>query len=934
MKVAIGALCVAAAALAQQMAQQTAGRSEIEKAIEEFRTQSRLLGLRAERTAAQRSPARPRFHGRLFENFRNDALDAVPHEVRQRGGTKSMLRRNQFGFNLTGPLIVPRLYDGARRTYFSVSYEGMRERIARSLLRTIPTMPERTGDWSQTVDQAGNPLPIYDPASTRSNPAFDRSRPVSRDNLEHLRDPFPGNRIPATRLDPVAQRALVHYPAPNASVGPFFRNNYFIHTPETNTADGVILRLDHAPAENHRLTANTSISNGFQGPAPWFPTAANPAQPEREFQNRRASLEHVLTISPRSVNSIGMEVSSNASTGGGSSRRNFARELGLAGVGGEGFPNFRMQPYLSMGRPYPISRTARNQYEWTASFSTKQGRHSWRIAGRYARSQVNTYYPQYPAGTFRFGEGLTSLPGIINTGHAFASFLLGLAEYAELSVVQSPSYFRGSSATATVRHAWELSDRLTFHWGLDFDLQTPRIEKYDRQSTVDLEATNPGNGRKGALIFAGRDGNGRSFQPVRMKLEPSAGFSWNPFGAPKTVLRASFARSYSGIPIYPVQWGTQGYNGTPTYISSNVQLEPAVKLAAGLPVPGRPLPDLRPDAANDTVADLMDRSRRQPVYQSASLSLEHEAPGSVVVTMGAAYSGGRDLLVGNWAANPNAIHPEALRFRDRLNDEQFHRSLRPYPQFKGFDVYSSWPLGRYHRDAGFLRVEKRASHGLTLSFYYEFSKQLDDYSGPYGRQDHFNRRNEWSLTAYNRPHTLSFSFVYELPFGPNKAVFAFADWRRHLVEGWSVSAISTYASGEPIALRPQFNNTGGVLSALNVDVVPGVNPRVAKRGPELWFNPLAFAHPADFSMGNASRTHPFLRNPSNQNHDLSLTKRFAVGRDRTLEFTAMGLNFINHANWEDPDNVIGPPSAPNVNAGRIIGSRGGRIIQLGLRYSF
>lgn len=928
MRLAIGVLCVVAA-----VAQQPGGRSEIEKAIEEFRTQSRLLGLRPESHAVRRSPGRGRFHGRLFENLRNDALDAVPHEVRQRGGTKSLLRRNQFGFNLSGPLIVPRLYD-ARRTFFSVSYEGMRERIARSYLRTIPTLPERTGDWSETVDQAGNPLPIYDPASTRPNPGFDRSRPVSLENLEYLRDPFPGNRIPSPRLDPVAQRALAYYPPPNASVGPFFRNNYFIHSPETNTANGVIVRLDHTLAERHRLTANTTISNGFQGPAPWFPTAANPSQPERNFKNRRGSLEHVFTISPRTVNSLSFEASSNVSASGASSRRNFARELGLEGIEGEGFPHFWFGIYLSMGRSYPFSRGARNQYEWTESFSTKQGRHNWRFSGRYVRSEVNTYYPQYPAGTFRFGRGLTGLPGIINTGHPFASFLLGMAEYAELSLVGSPSYFRAGSATAMLRHSWELSERLTFQWGVNLDVHTPRVEKYDRQSTVDLDAINPVNGRKGALIFAARDGNGRAFQPVRAKLEPSAGFSWNPLGTTRTVLRAGFARSYSAIPIYSVQWGTQGFNGTPTYISPNVQLEPAVRLAAGLPPPARPLPDLRPDAANDTVADLIDRSRRQPVYQSASLSLEHEAPGAVVVTIGAAYAGGRDLLVGNWAANPNAIHPDALRFRDQLNDEEFNRSLRPYPQYKGFDVYSSWPLGRYHRDAGFLRVEKRASHGLTLSFYYEFSKQLDDYSGPYGRQDHFNRRNEWSLTAYNRPHTWSLSCVYELPFGPNKALFSFPDWRRHVVEGWSVSLISTFSSGEPIALRPQFNNTGGVLSTLNVDVVPGVNPRVPRRGPELWFNPLAFAHPADFSMGNASRTHPSLLNPSNQNHDLSLTKRFAVGRDRTLEFTAMGLNFINHANWEDPDTMIGPASAPNVNAGKIIGSRGGRIIQLGLRYSF
>jgi hypothetical protein len=135
-------------------------------------------------------------------------------------------------------------------------------------------------------------------------------------------------------------------------------------------------------------------------------------------------------------------------------------------------------------------------------------------------------------------------------------------------------------------------------------------------------------------------------------------------------------------------------------------------------------------------------------------------------------------------------------------------------------------------------------------------------------------------------------------------------------------------------LRPQFNNTGGVITALNVNVVPGVDPHIEDPGPSLWFNPAAFSQPADFTLGNASRTHPTLRNPGSQNYDMSLNKRVTLSPDRTIEFSAAGFNFINHANWDAPDNIIGPAHAPNVNAGKIIGSRGGRVIQLGLRLSF
>lgn len=131
-----------------------------------------------------------------------------------------------------------------------------------------------------------------------------------------------------------------------------------------------------------------------------------------------------------------------------------------------------------------------------------------------------------------------------------------------------------------------------------------------------------------------------------------------------------------------------------------------------------------------------------------------------------------------------------------------------------------------------------------------------------------------------------------------------------------------------------FNNTGGVVDALNVNVVPGVDPHVPNPGPDLWFNPAAFAQPADFTIGNASRTSPTLRLPGSQNHDLALNKRFSLSTEKSVELSMVGLNVINHANWNNPDVNIGTAAAPNVNAGKIIGSHGGRVIQLGLRFSF
>ncbi len=899
--------------------------SEMDKAVQEFKIQTRNLGLRADspRKAKKTRSGASSWHGRVFWNFRNDFLDAVPHEVTQTGGDKGILRRNQWGFNVSGPVVIPKLYDGGTATFFSLSYEGMRESIGRSYLVTLPTIPERSGDFSQVVDKAGEPLPIYDPQSTRLNPDFDPTQVVSPDNLQYLRELFPGNRIPSSRLDPVATDAIRYYPEPNVNIGPFNQNNYSTYSPEVNTANGMRGKLDHSIRDRHRLTFSFSFSNGLAGPAKYFDTIANPGRPDQENRSRGGSITHTFTISPNKINTFRFSTWTSTS-------ENVTETDG----GSAPFPIYSFRPYLPMGRRYPISRTAITYYEIADGFSIHQGKHSLRINGEWGWRQFNSYWPKYPSGYFQFSDGLTGLPGIVNTGHPFSSFLLGLARFAEASVVEHPSYFRAERGEVQIRDEWELRDGLTVSLRLTLPISTPRIEKYNRQSTVDLNIINPENDKPGALIFAGRNGHGRAFQPNRFRLEPSVSVAWSPFEGAKTIIRARYRRSYGSIPLYSGQWGTQGFNGTPTYISQNSQLEPAVILRDGLPPPEHPLPDLRPDAANNTIADLIDQSSLQPTYDSARVSVERQLPGSFMVSIGADYRRGEHMLTGNSGANPNAIPLDNLQYRDLLNDETFNRSVRPYPQFQRFNLSGLYPAGSYKRTEGYVRVEKRTSQGLSLRMNYEFSKQMDDYTGYGGLQDYYHRYKEWAPTPWNDPHQLSLSYMYELPFGPSKALLTANDWRRYFVEGWAISGTSSYSSGTPLRLRAEFNNTGHVVDVLYVNQVPEVEAHVENPSPERWFNPDAFVNPPDFTIGNVSRSHPDLFNPIRQNHDLSVTKRFSIDSSRAVELMATAFNFLNHANWNQPDTRIGSKESPNLNAGRIIGSRGGRVIQLGLRFTF
>jgi hypothetical protein len=893
------------------------------RAAEEFKILTRDWGMRpgSPPTAQEHHGRKMLWHGRVYENFRNDILDAIPHEVKQNGESISPLRRNQFGFNVSGPVLIPRLLKNPKNTFFALSYEGVRERISRASLHTIPTVPERSGDFSQTVDQAGNLLPIYDPANTSPNPAYNPSLPVSTSNLQYLRSAFPGNRIPAARLAPNVQEALSLYPAPNTDIGPFFQNNYFVNAPETDTADGIIAKLERQFGERHRLASVSTLSRGFLSSAKYFPNVASPTAPDQHFSTRRTELDYVFTANPKTVNSASFTAVSDAAQAGDASHSRF--------------PSYQfLGNYLSMGTAYPNSRNARNTFEVRDAVSKRVGKHSLGLTLQADHYQVNSFNPTYPSGYFEFSAGLNSLPGIIDTGDPFASFLLGLPQYAERTITTSPSYFRDSYQSIAGSEKYEFSKDLTISAGLNLSRRTPRVEKYNRQSTIDPSAINPSNGLPGALVFAGLNRIPRSLRDSNIDLDPSVGIAWTPPGNAKTVVHASFSRAHGQIPIYNGQWGTQGFNARQTVISPNTQLSPALDLVDGMPPFTVPLPDLSPSAADNTWADFVDLSGREPVYQSASLSVEREIPFSIVVSVGTNYSAGRDILVGDGAANPNAINPSLLSYRDALYNVAFRNTLQPYPQYQGFELYGLYPWGRYQRNSGFVRVEKRASFGLSFIAYYEFSKQLDDYSGPYGNQDFFNQRNDWALTSYNTPQYLQLSYIYELPFGSGEPPFQFLGWGRRLVSGWSISGTAYWNDGTPLALHPEFNNTGGVLSTLNVNVVPGVDPHVANPGPSLWFNPAAFDQPADFTLGDGPRTESDLLGPGYNSMDLSLNKRFPVGGDRALEFSATAINMLNHANWNYPDPNIGPASAPNVNAGKIIGSYGGRVIQLGLKFSF
>lgn len=874
------------------------------------------------------------YRGTIYHYLRNDALDALPHEVRQANGTKSILRRNQFGLNLTGPVTFPRLYNGQNQTFFSIAYEGTREKISKAYLGNVLTPLQRSGNFSDLVDDAGRSVVIYDPATTRPNPDYDPGQPVSLSNLQHLRDPFPGNQIPAHRLDPIALKALAYYPTPNTSVGPFLRNNFFTNAVETNTPNGTVWKIDHNIGKKHTLTWNGRFSQGIDGSAPIFPNAANPGRPQRWITSKTGRFNHTLSLSPWVVNQFLLSATYYTGTNSQENfyQKNFPDLLGIKGLRVGAFPRFDLGEFVDIGtRPGAMSRYRLAYYSVSNGLSWRHKKHNLQLYGKIYWRHVNTFGPRNPSGRFEFFGDLTGLPGINNTGSSAAQFLLGMPDRAQQSIVSHPTYSRAEQFEVSFNDEYQLTPKITWTFRLNLEVDTPPREKFGRRSSLDLKGINPENGQPGVLIFAGPDGRPGIFTSTNLNWEPGIGVAFSPWGNRKTVIRANYVLLSDSWFLSPNDRATHGFNTTPLLVSPNQQLEPALLLSQGFPEV-KTAPNLSPTAANHMDAIYFEPDVELPDVHEWRLEIERDFSDFAVRV---AYVGerGTHLFMGD-GVEINPLEPSSLEFRDRLNDLDFRQSLRPYPQYLGISHGYGYPSGSNWYHMGSLKVQKRLSKGLSLTGSYSISKHLDNMLSGLTPQNSTNLRVEKAISSGDRTHRVRASYLYELPFGKGHRFSSSRNWINALGNGWTMSGFSVFQSGQPIQLKTMFNNTGSVAETLRVNLNPAVNPHLKNRSASLWFNPLAFQQPEDFTLGNGPRNHPTLRNPGFWNFDMSLSKRVPVTEVWTLEVIGEAFNAFNHANLNQPDAIIGSPENPNLNAGRIIGSQGGRIVQLGLRLSF
>ena len=900
-------------------------------------------------TAATRSGTNE-LHGSAYEFVRNDSLNANSWSSNRVGLPRSAFKRNEYGFALGGPVWFGRLYNGRDRTFFFFNWEQVKQRSPDDLRLTVPTVLERGGDFTQTVDGSNQHIIIYDPFTTRANPA----RPG-----RYMRDAFDGNRIPSTRFDPIALKALAYYPLPNRNTR---TENFVQNNTRRDDTSKIFFRFDHAIGTRHRIFVshgrqdNERFSSGINAALPGEGT--NGEQGSITSEPRSAVVSDTVTLSPSLVAEVR-----------GSSTRNVIEatprsvgfdftQLGLpeslkARAKSLLFPRFGPSDVTPLGPDRAgYFADAEENREFQAHLTWIRGTHSVKSGFDFTFQTFNVFRPERPSGQFDFGRAFTQGPDPLDSnsavGYGVATLLLGLptgGQFSDDPTLATSQKFYGWY----LQDDWKLRRNLTLNLGLRWEYQTPWTDRFDQLGFFDPDFTDPVTGQKGLLRFAGRGGNPREqSDPDRNNFGPRFGLAWS--FEEKMVLRLGY-----GLFYFP---GSGGVGAGASDLGSGFLAQTPVFLGAPPAAPNTPpggatlsnafaagfltVPTTGVGAGVNTAF----RNWVTPFNHQWNVNLQRMLRHDLLVE--AAYVGSRGQRI--WVNRQRNAAPASFLDLGTALDElvanpffgkittgslsvpTVRRSqlLLPFPHYTGVSRFRD-PVGDsvYH---GFtLRVEKKAARGLSLHASYTVSKQLDNvqerFSGRSSFVDPYDLNFSRSIGDYDRPQFFVSSYIYELPFGPGKRWLG-GGLASHLLGGWQVSGITQFGSGVPVVITGPSNTRLPGVSAVALRLRSPALPE-AERTLERWFDTKAFDSAPAFSRGNDSRTQPDLRTPGIATWDLSIARNQRIRENTNLQLRGEFFNAFNTPQFGAPEG-----SVTSTLFGRITSAGSARVVQIGLRLAF
>ena len=819
------------------------------------------------------------FRGLAFGYLRDSSMNATNFFT---PGVDDGLNRKQFGGTFGGPIVK-------NKTFFFGSYQGtLQEQRPADRMALVPTAAQRQGNF------AGYSRVLRDPLTGQ---------------------PFPGNIIPANRIDPTAALILAqHLPLPNPNAGDS-ANTLRYSAPNDSDDNQFLLRMDHTFSNNHRIYGRYWLSKAS---VPEYLDSSNVLTSSfgRTWDNQIISANDTWVISPSLVNNLVVTYNRTYNDNFQVQSPSYA-DIGIPGVYNDANPQW----FFNVGGWFGINTGDTNQfnrdeYQVVNTLRWSKGRHEIASGVDYSYGKGDIVNNFRGNGRYTFNNAAPF------TGDALADFLLGKFQSFEQGVGEYKNT-RFHYLAAFVEDTWRVNTRLTVTAGLRWDPSTPYTDvnghlagyRPGQESQVYVNAPvgmlYPGDA---GFPDGGYDNNWGLFAP-------RAGFAYDVTGDGKTSLRAGYGLFYDKPnTITTNSAANQGPFGTVVRLDGNAANSMRNTWAGS----SNPFP-IDPFTVPSDVAFVLpfnafsySEDMRPGKMHSWHVTGEREIFPTWMLRVAYAGSRGDGLVIGV-DRNP-AIYSEGATTATT-------NQRRPlFPNYGS--INSIEPLGKSTYHSLQLTLDKRLSGGLSLLSNYTLSKSMDNTGA--NKQNGttavnpFDLTYDWGPADADRRHRWVTSLLWEIPGQFDNAAL------NAVLADWNLTGIYTLMSGQPFTVgsgvdNARVGNTSQFADRIGDPELSSDRPtseRIAQ-----WFNTSAFTVNALGTFGNSGRNS--LRGPDYQTLDLGLHKTFSFSDRVRTQFRLEAFNALNHANFNIPEG-----NRSSGNFGRITSAQDPRILQLALRFWF
>jgi hypothetical protein len=912
-----------------------------------------------------------KLHGTAYYSLLDPALNANLFFANRAGQPKGDFTYDRWGASGTGPVTIPKIYDGRDRTFFTYGYEGIHESRAMgaaygSGTLTVPTERQRAGDFSELL-ALGSRYQIYDPATRAVAP-----------NGRYSIQPLVGNIVPASRINPVSSKILSFYSLPNVPGTADGINNLIrVNDAEVIKYFNHIGRVDHNFSPNNRMFARFNTYKRFSHSSDWFRSLATGGF--SDWKQHAFSLDDVHHFSASTFMNVRYsffrlsiyQYPKPESQGFDLAQLGFPASYANAIDAGERtFPSISISGYS--GTPNNWWRYPTHNQSLEVNFTVVKGNHALRF-GSDGRQYRNFQYEPHHASSGIFNFDTTWTRGPLDNspaapmGQSLAAMLLGLPSSG--GVDRKASFAAQSTIYSWyIQDDWRVTSNLTLNFGLRYELEGAMTERfnrtvrgYDFSTPSPLQAAAQANYARnpiaelpasqframGGLTFPGVGGQPRTlWNRDTNNIMPRVGMAYSL--GDKTVIRAGY-----GIYFGPL--GAQRGDVAQLGFSQRTELIPS--LDGGLTFRAtlsNPFPDgiQNPPGASEGLMTFVGRGTRffeenpqASRQQRWQFSIQRQFPQRVLLE--ATYLGNygdaleltrdyrplpveylsrsplRDTPHINFMTQqvPNPFYPmlPGTNLSGQNVSRAYLLSSGDYAHFPGLTGTSYEGYSWYH--AMQLRTERRFAAGWSLNAAYSWTKSMEAISMLNG----YLSPLEYVVSTQDRPHRVVFSGIFEMPFGRGRKWLADGGLVDKLAGGWQIQAIFTGQSGPAI-------NFGNVLF---IGDVHDITLPKGERRPEMWFNTNAgFDRVSANQLSYNYRTFPSrlndVRADGMNTWDVSALKNTSIREGLNLQFRAEFLNAFNHPMFNAPNT-----SPTSTAFGTVTSQRGyPRRIQLMMKLLF